>query len=897
MIKEMVLTLTLEAIETDNSAVVGAKAAGLQRLMKAGIPVPHGFCVTGAAYRRHISSGDLPNKMRSALEKLHSASADKRRDILSILGEEIRRSDLPGTLADEIADHYHALDANLVAVRSSATAEDMPGHSFAGQYDTYLGVQNLPTCLSRIKDCWASLWTERAFEYRERNGFDHISTDMAVIVQSLVPADASGVLFTADPISGDRGRVVIEACFGLGEALVSGKVTPDRIVIAKDDLRIVSHSVSAKMVRSAADGSGNVNEHALDEDTATSPCIDAETARRLADIARKAEMEFGFPLDMEWAVAGKEIYFLQSRPITTLPKEKSWEDRQVWSNLNTGEVLPDVVTPLTWSLAAVLIDAIFTSVFGWLGMNFKGDDLIGRVAGRGYFNLNSFVGIIRRVPGLRNLDLAKTFGGRHGKEDLSNFTIPDEDIPDFKFNLWKMVGGLPVFLFKVFTTTPSSVKKTLAALKEDMDDFSRLDLKSLSDDELSGRLSQLSVTLHDAAELIMFSGLGMFYFSNLDKICRSWLADEEGTFANRLLAGMGDMDSAEAGLSIWRLAKKAHGNAEIERAILAAGSWQSAREGIAESADGREFLCLWDGFMARHGHHTRGELELYNPRWSESPDYILDTLKNYLRSIGIIDPIENHLRRGQEREDLIRRCRGQLKNPVRRKLFDFVLGMAQSGCVARENLKSLAVRYFAMIRAVVLEMAFRLEQCGILDRSEDIFFLSLQEIDAVRVGRAGFDVKETIAARRREYERNLAVHPPSLVIGRFDPDNFIPDRVDYNLEVLQGLAVSPGLVTGPARVILKTDAHEQVLPGEILVAPFTDPGWTPYFLPAAAIVMDQGGILSHGSIVAREYGIPAVVNVGPATRLIKTGQTIQVDGTRGLVRIFPASEENFSSAK
>jgi pyruvate,water dikinase len=410
-------------------------------------------------------------------------------------------------------------------------------------------------------------------------------------------------------------------------------------------------------------------------------------------------------------------------------------------------------------------------------------------------------------------------------------------------------------------------------------------LRSLSEDELVTHLRDAVEDLLGKVQAIAFAGLGMLYFTNLDKVCRKWLGDSERTFANRLLAGMGGMDSAEAGLELWQLAVKAHEYAAIEEVILSGDGWETTRERIAEVSGGDEFLWRWNEFSKAHGHHTRGELELSNPRWSETPDYILDMVRGYLACFGKTDPVENHRRRAEERDELARQCRQRLRNPIKRMIFNFYLEQAQRGSVARENLKNVAVRYWALVRFILLELGERLVTKRVLESQDDVFFLSLEEVDSVRRCEGGFKVREVVAARRAEHERNLAITPPKVVVGRFDPHNFIPDAVEESAELLAGLAVSPGVVTGPARVILTVSTDGQVLPGEILVAPFTDPGWTPYFLPAAAIVMDQGGLLSHGSIVAREYGIPAVVNVGPATRIIHTGQTIQVDGNSGVVRI------------
>ena len=270
---------------------------------------------------------------------------------------------------------------------------------------------------------------------------------------------------------------------------------------------------------------------------------------------------------------------------------------------------------------------------------------------------------------------------------------------------------------------------------------------------------------------------------------------------------------------------------------------------------------------------------------AETPDYILSMLGSYVRSIGKTDPLENHRKLREQREQLTRKCRGTLRNPFNRILFNYLLVRAQRGSVFRENIKCEIVRLLWAVRIMLLELGRRLHDESLIRDPKDVFFLRFEEIEPVTQDKAEFDVTATIAGRRSEYDHWQTITPPGTIVGRFDPQKTAPTPLEADAEVLKGLAVSAGVVTGKARVILRADAQQQLLPGEILEAPFTDPGWTPYFVPAAAVVMDQGSLLSHGSIVAREYGIPAVVNVGTATRIIKTGQKIQVDGNHGVVRI------------
>jgi pyruvate,water dikinase len=376
----------------------------------------------------------------------------------------------------------------------------------------------------------------------------------------------------------------------------------------------------------------------------------------------------------------------------------------------------------------------------------------------------------------------------------------------------------------------------------------------------------------------------MMFTSVLYDLCRKWFKDQNGASASRLLAGTGELQSAEAGIALWRLARETTASPDVRGVLLSPATWKEVRPQLEGSAAGREFLARWDRFMHLHGHHARGEMDMYNPRWREQPDYVLEVVRNFTKAEGKTNPETDQGRHADERERQRAKLLAVLGNPVKRWIFGYVVRQAQLSAAIRENVKDAGIRVIADTRAVLLELGQKLAARGVLAEADDIFFLRFSEVEPVVNGKAGFDARGKVAERRAEYERNLALNPPAIIIGRYDPEKHKPDTVDSTAQELTGLAVSPGIVAGPARVILLAGT-DQVLPGEILVAPFTDPGWTPYFIPAAGIVMDQGGLLSHGSIVAREYGIPAVVNVGPATKLIKTGQMIQVDGNTGKVSI------------
>jgi pyruvate,water dikinase len=775
----------------------------------------------------------------------------------------------------------------------------LPGHSFAGQYDTYLGISNSKDCIEAVRKCWASLWTLRAYEYREKNGFDHLSINMAVIVQSLIDADTSGVMFTVDPVKDSRSSIVIEACFGLGEALVSGKVTPDRFIVSKNRFTLLSGTISEKKIEHVLDRHGTVKEQTVPKERASVCCLDKKQLKRLAKLARKIETEFGCPQDIEWAIYNKKkIFLLQSRPITALPPEQSWEDRQIWCSYPAKEVMPDVATPMTLSVIDEMFGDLFDPIFHLFCMDRSDHPIYGLVAGRIYFNANIWGTVFRDLPGTPDFDM--TYAGSHrGLQEvtLSLQAATDEDLPDMKFRRYRFYLKIPRIIIGALRNTPEKGRRILTIVEAKTEKWSRIEPAEMTTEEITKYFQEIMKDISDLVGhiLYLFSMIGALPV--LDMVCTKWLP-EGNLKSGSLLAGVGGMVDATAGLDIWHLAVTADSKAEVKELILSNDDWHTiegklcrgrpaleSRAGCPRHDSGREFLTEWNRFMLRHGHHCRAELELYNKRWSETPDYILKFIRSHITQMGKIDPVQNFNKSTQQRRELEQQCRQQIKNPIKRMIFNCVLVRAQQGSVFRENVKSEVIKLLTAMRKLLVELGKRLNEKGVLKNEDDIFFLRHGEIVPIVEGDTDPDIQQRITDRWAEYDKNSSVTPPETVFGKFDPDSYVPDTIDQSAQELKGFGVSPGTVTGIARVILRADTDEQLLGGEILVAPFTDPGWTPYFVPASAIVMDEGGIISHGSIVAREYGIPAVVNVGSATKIIKTGQTIQVDGNRGIVRI------------
>jgi len=545
------------------------------------------------------------------------------------------------------------------------------------------------------------------------------------------------------------------------------------------------------------------------------------------------------------------------------------------------------MTPVTWSMIQLLFYPIFRSVFRLFGMDTGRAPVAGLVAGRVYFNINTSLAAGRPF-GLGPDNAARfegIFGGKHTQMyHLGQINISDEDLPDMGFSWPRYILSWPRIVYDLLTHSPQRGDKARARLKVRNDELRSLDLEAMDTADLAKTFREsLWKNIEDLDLLYLItSGPAILVF---EKACRDWLGDPALKQGYRLLAAQGGMADTEAGLDLWRIAELAHADKEIQAVVLSDLDWQAVQARLSGMEEGRCFLTAWDRFMAEHGHHCRGELEFFNARWSERPDYVLGWLRSNLRSIGTIDPLVRHRSLAIEREALTGQCLRQLRNPVKRRLFAWSLRRVQRLAVDRENWKNEIIRQLAALRRVLLVLGTRFQRAGRLSNADDVFFLELTEIESLAQGRIDFDIGQRVLERRAEYERNKTFTPPPVVAGRFDPNKYAGLQIDLDVKELKGIAVSPGVASGKARVILRTDEHQHVEAGEILVAPFTDPAWTPYFLPAAGVVMDQGGILSHGAIIAREYGIPAVVNVGPATKIIKTGQRIQVDGDRGMVTL------------
>ncbi len=626
-------------------------------------------------------------------------------------------------------------------------------------------------------------------------------------------------------------------------------------------------------------------------------------ARRLGELALQAEHALGGPQDLEWAIVDGRIYLLQSRPITTLHKRqgvtedsdrslrssrspgntnrlKAELQRQTtWSNMNSWEILPDVVTPMTWSVATLQIQSFFNPLMKLLAIDPVRHPLFGLIAGRAYANLDTFAELVRALPW--RLDFTQGLGGQHGERLAALVRRPSR--VSWRQRVRRALRWPRIIVWAVGHAVDRRSERHLAEFRRHVDRLAAVSLAGLSERDL---LRHLAALLHLARQFGPDTAAGVAvattFVHHFFKFINDHFARHDATLANRMLGGLNGLASAEAGLDLWRLAAWTRRHQHLSAIVAEAADFAALYRQLAGMPEGQEFLragttsCSATGtmhlakwtFITPAGRKRRTRCSgCCGATWTVCPATSRRGTNSVWRSSARRWPAT---------------FRRQLGNCFRREAFEFLYRKAQIGIALRENARNECVRMLAAVRKTLLELSERLVRRGVLAERNDIFFIELAELEPLL---AGAPLGERIAVQKAEFARNQAITPPPIVVGQFDPDQS-PDGEKGPLDrVLHGLAASAGVATGPARVVLDPRDGQRLEPGEILIAPHTDPGWTPYLLSAAGIVMDVGGMLSHGTIVAREYGIPAVVNVGSATRTIKTGQIVRVDGDRGVVTI------------
>lgn len=837
---------------------VGGKGASLAKMARADLPVPDGFHVTTQAYRAFVEANSLQNKILNILKEVDPSKPDSLEDASREIGNLFARGEMPAEIATAVRDAYNAFNGGEIstAVRSSATAEDLPEASFAGQQETFLNVRGYPGVIEAVKKCWASLWTARAIAYRMKKKIDQKSIALAVVVQELVPSEAAGILFTVNPITGMSNEVVINASWGLGEAVVSGEVSPDAITADKNNGKIINMEVAEKtrITVSTADGT-ELQE--LKGSQRKAKVLTKKQVAKLVNLACQVEDLYGKPQDIEWCYWNKSFYIVQSRPITTLKAVADWtlpNPKAYYMRGSLAEHLPNAVSPLFSTLALRTLNKSIAELGDMMSMDLMDAEYQYRTI-NGYVYMGYVLSARLIFATIKTLfsNLKYMYGDGSAR--------------------WLEARG-------VFSETIEKWKnKTLR-------DLSSLEI-------LRGTREMMYAagkyyTVIQATTLPSASTSEMIFGAVYKMLKRE--GDPEVT---ELLLGA-DSVALQAEKSLFDLAKQVDEKKDLRDYVQ-----KTASEEIGKFLTGKKTPQAvspedWQQFREGYCEHIRKfgatayEFDFVNPAPAEMPEVLMDTLKVYLEGKGG-DPYKRQLEAQTIREETLSAIKKRFKL-IPNRWIEKSLNWIMTCSPLREN--SLADMGMAhpTIRIFFRELGNRLVKGGAIKEAKDIYWLEGQEVQELagllEKGQQLSGYHEKVAKRKVDWETQMDLVPPAILPATAPFAKMIPwSRTNVSSNMLTGLAASAGTVTATARVLFGPEDFSRMQSGDVLVAVTTTPAWTPLFTMASAIVTDIGGPLSHSSIVAREYGIPAVLATGLGTRRIQDGQTIIVNGSAGTVTL------------
>ena len=851
---------------------VGGKGANLGELTRSGLPVPSGFIVTTRGYDAFVDDNGLRSEIEDLASVPEAADPVSFEDAASAIRQSFESGGIPDDVAAEIRAAYEELHddgGTALAVRSSATAEDLPGASFAGQQETFLNVRDAESLLAAVEGCWASLWTARAMAYRKREGIDPADVSLAVVVQELVPAEAAGIMFTTDPSSGRRDRVVIDAAWGLGEAIVGGEVTPDNLVVEKESGRVLERETAEKVVMTVRTDDGTDTEP-VPEEKRREPVLTDEQAATLAAYGVQIEEHYGAPQDVEWVLADGEFFIVQARPITVLPEPSvepptDWSvpDSVVYARGSIIELLPDPLTPLFADLSPDAVTWGFESVLNELAGE---ETAFGEVLGFTTVNGYAYYSIPLTLRAMWNLTV--------------------DAVP-----LLSSVGGEYIIQQWWDVFHPRYVERV-------------------------ERWESVSPTDRSAAELL--SGVeellraGTEYYTSVQAILPSIYLSEAifTAFYERFIRRAGDppahvfmlgFDSApiRAEKSLYDVAQWCREHPELVDTLVTADPDDASVLLVAadapaghdvSSAVWAEWQRRFQAYLDDHG-HTVYDLDFAKSVPADDPATPFRTLVQYLQNKGQ-DPHKRQREAVKRRNEATRVLLSRIDWP-RRPVLRRLLRYAQHRAPLREDGLADVGLAWPVLRRLIRELGRRSVDLGVIREADDAFWLTHDELERVAAvldsERPGPDLDsfgEVVDERKATWRARKRVTPPQVLPerSRFTAmERLFPASGESTDNAVHGTGASAGRVTATARVIDGPEDFERVEPGDVLVARITTPAWTPLFAVASAVVTDVGGPLSHSSIVAREYGIPAVLGTGDATKRIVDGETVTVDGDAGTV--------------
>jgi rifampicin phosphotransferase len=865
--------LGFQDIDKTKIMVVGGKGANLGEIIKVeGTRVPDGFCISTEAFKRII--GETPS-INELLDQLSLLKVEDRNKISELSGE-IRRLiegiAIPEDIHEELARHLYRLgEENAYAVRSSATAEDLPTASFAGQQDTYLNIIGKEAILKHVNKCWASLYTERAVTYRIQNGFDHRRVHLAVVVQRMIFSQAAGILFTADPVTSNRKISSIDASFGLGEALVSGLVNADVYKVRNG--KVIAKKISTKKLAVFASEDGGTKEQEIEPERQNRQALTDEQILRLEHMGRKIEEHFNHPQDIEWCLVDGTFYIVQSRPITTLfpIPEANDQENHVYVSVGHQQMMTDPLKPLGLSFfrltAARPMDRaggrLFVDIAKDLASPAKRDMIVNVLGKADPLIRDALMTILERgdfVKSLPNdIEEPSSSKGNQGMSPARFQTLNDYD-PQIVSDLVESSQRSIDELRREIQTKSGSVLFDFI-----LEDIEKLK-KSLSDPRSFGVI----MTAMNASSWI-------------NEKMMDWLGEKNA--ADMLSQSVPNNITSEMGLELLDVADVIRPHREVIDYLQHAKDERFLDE-LVHFDGGQESRDAIYAYLDKYGMRCAGEIDITKPRWGEKPTILVPMI---LGNIKNFEPNASHRKFEQGRQEaldkeqeILERLKPLPEGEQKAKETKRMIGLVRNLSGYREYPKyGIVSRYFVYKQALLKE-AERLVQAEVIHEKEDIYFLAFEELhDVVHTNELDYQI---ISKRKDEYKSYEKLTPPRVITSDGEIVAGEYKRENLPAGAIVGLPVSSGVIEGRARVILNLE--DAVLEeGDILVTSFTDPSWTPLFVSIKGLVTEVGGLMTHGAVIAREYGLPAVVGVENATKMISDGQRIRVNGTEGYVEI------------
>ncbi|MFP3722940.1 phosphoenolpyruvate synthase [Niallia circulans] len=863
------LVLDLKKVGKTERMLVGGKGVHLGKLSKIpGIQVPDGFCVTTVGYQKSIEQNEM---FQALIDTLTCLKVENQKQI-SKISREIRQiimeTDIPSDVVSDVVTYLARFgEKHAYAVRSSATAEDLPHASFAGQQDTYLNIIGKEAILEHIKKCWASLFTDRAVIYRMQNGFAHQQVYLSVIIQRMVFPKASGILFTADPLTSNRKILSIDASFGLGEALVSGLVSADNYKIQEN--KIVHKKIAAKKLAVTAVKDGGTKTQAINPEQQMTQSLTDMQILQLARLGRKIEDYFGCPQDIEWCLVDDNFYMVQSRPITTLfpIPEANDQENHVYISVGHQQMMTDAIKPLGLSFFLLTTNAPMRKAGGRL-----------------------FVDVTQQLalPASRNMLLNGM--GQHDpllkdaltiileRENFIKLLPDDNQVPNH-------VKGNTAIQAQLENNNPSIVADFIKRSQISIEELKQ-NIKTKSGSELFDfileDIQELKRILFDPQSTAVFMA-AMNAATWLNEKMNEWLGEKNA--ADIISQSVSNNITSEMGLALLDVADAIRPFPKVIDYLQSVKDDNFLNE-MVKLHGGQEASNAIIAFLTKYGMRCAGEIDITRTRWSEKPltlvPMILGNIKNFephaskrLFEQGLHEAL-------QKEKELLERLKylpdGEQKANETKQMIDLIRNFIGY----REYPKfGMISRYFVYKQAILNEAA-QLVQAGVIHEKEDIFYLTFEELHKiVRTNKLDYQI---ISKRKEDYNIYEKLTPPRVITSDGEIIEGKYKRENLPEEAIPGLPVSSGITEGRARVILNLEDAD-LEDGDILVTTFTDPSWTPLFVSIKGLITEVGGLMTHGAVIAREYGLPAVVGVENATKLIKDGQRIRVNGTEGYVEI------------